>query len=344
MIRPFIWLSLAAAIAAGSALAAETVWNWGRDTETSGYDASKAVCRRLGPPVIPASDRPSPADAAQLRDCDAEALYYGFGAAPDYVKARQCAVLHLQNEAFFSGEAILMQIYANGRGVTRNLDLATAFACTIESAPAENDARVLHLQAMKTEAAPKPFDICDDITSGFAGGACAARDATLKDAVRDRQIANVATRFPAASQPSLTRLKAALDAFADAHSRGEVDLGGTARDAFIVQAETLERDQFLQDLTRLAKGTWPKASSAQAVAEDTQLNTSYKNAMACVAGKNNLSTLKADDVRTAQRAWMAYRDAWVNFAAAAAPQVPRDAMLARLTKLRRLQLQKLPCG
>lgn len=50
-----------------------------------------------------------------------------------------------------------MQIYANGLGVPRNLELATEYACQIWSAPAESDGRVLHLQALAANPATSTF-------------------------------------------------------------------------------------------------------------------------------------------------------------------------------------------
>ncbi len=349
MTRTAIALIASALALAGAAAAAEkTPWNWGdAGNADASFAKSQAICRKLGAPVIPAADRPSPADAAKLKGCDSEALYYGQGQPRDDVKARQCAILqaeHGDDGSFFSGDAILMQIYANGRGVARNLPLATALACAIESAPAENDGRVIHLQSLSAAAGDaKPFDICDDITSGFAEGECSRRDDIATGADRDKKIAAVAARFPAASRPAFADLKKALDVFTKAHSEGEVDLSGTARATFVIEAEDLERDQFLQDLIRLADGKWPKADHAQAAAMDAKLNLDYKAALACVAAKTNLSTVKAEDVRTAQRAWLGYRDAYVRFSALAAPSVGADAIAARMSKLRTLQLEKLPC-
>jgi uncharacterized protein YecT (DUF1311 family) len=71
------------------------------------------------------------------------------------------------------------------------------------------------------------------------------------------------------------------------------------------------------------------------------LNVSYRKALAFAAGKDNFSTVKADDIRKAQRAWLAYRDAFRPFAAAAAPHVSPDAVLTRLTNLRTAELDEL---
>lgn len=67
-------------------------------------------------------------------------------------------------------------IYANGSGVPRNADLALKFACEIEDeASAEQEARINHLlllrQMSDLPVAP-PFDLCDNITSGFMGAYC----------------------------------------------------------------------------------------------------------------------------------------------------------------------------
>lgn len=344
------WLALTATVLTGTAIAAETVtWNWGTaDDEYAsdpGFAESKAICKRLGPPIIPAADRPSPQEAQQLKDCDSEALYYGEKSAPDYVKARQCAILEAQNgsdEAFFSGNTILTEIYANGYGTARNLDLATALACSVEGAPAENDGRVLHLQNLA--AKPGPFDFCDDITSGLAEGMCAARDGVKADYERDQKITAVAQGFPTAAQALFTAMKTAFDAFATAHAESETDLSGTGRGAFVIEAEAAERDQFLKDLTRLANGQWVSATPAEATAADAALNKSYQAAMkACAASDSNFSTVKPEDVRGAQRTWLTYRDAYVRFAQVAAPKITQSAILTRLTKLRTAELDNLPC-
>ena len=123
-----------------------------------GEGPSAAVCKRLEDRAPPAADRPTPAQARALKDCDSEALYYGEKGPPDFVKARLCAFQEddegkgdSRTEDVFAGQTILMQLYANGLGgVKRDLDQATAYACAIDGAPAEVDGRVQHLQALKT--------------------------------------------------------------------------------------------------------------------------------------------------------------------------------------------------
>jgi len=345
-VKKIVFVMSAIGALSGLAVAGEAAWNWGTANDDISADPafadSKAICRRLGAPVIPAADRPSPAEAASLKGCDSESLYYGEDGPPDYIKARQCAIVEDgHEEGFFGGKTMLMQIYANGLGVQKNLDLATALACSVEGAPAENDGRVLHLQDLKTK--PDHFDVCDDITSGYAGGFCAGRDSTLAAKARNQKIKAVAQRLPQDARPLFANLQTALDTFVSARSDGEVDMSGTLRDAFVYEAEDKERDQFLTDLTRLADGQWLKANHAAAVAADAGLNKSYQKALAC-AKTGELGTVEPDGIRATERAWLGYRDAYVRFAGSAAPAITQDAILARLTNLRTAELDELSCS
>ena len=298
---------------------------------------AEAICRRVGAPVIPATDRPTPAQAAQLKDCDSEALYYGQGGPPDYVKARRCAVLEDQrnNEENFHGKTILMQVYANGYGTARNIDLATALACAADTLDGKVSP-VLHLQTM--DAKSDPFDVCDDDVSGFFHGECTERDSIAVGIERARKIDAVAQSFPTAA-PLFADVKSKFATFAEAHADGESYLFGIARRAQVIEERDREGDQFLTDLTLLADDKWPRTTPAAAMAADAALNKSYREALACSGNDAN-----AEDIRITQRAWLAFLDAYVKFAAVAAPEVTPDAILNRLTNLRAAELDELPCS
>ena len=344
--RHWAWIALLAALASTGVRAnGLDQRNWGAEHSelTSGpqYAKSKAICRRLGDPNPPAADLPTPAEARALKSCSSGGLYYGEGMKPDYRKARLCAFVEAAgaDDKVFGGSTILMQIYANGLGVPRNPDLATAYACQIEGAPAENDGRVLHMQALKTKS--EHVDYCDDITSGLAEGYCQARASDKAAVGRDAKLQALQLKLSPPARSLYPPMKKAFDAFVDAHGDGEVDLSGTARAAQEIEEEDTVRDQFAKDLQRLLAGQWPPASAQDAKAADAQLNASYRKALAWAPSKDNFSTVKADDIRKAQRAWLTYRDAFRPFAASAAPNVSPDAVLTRLTKLRTAQLDDL---
>ena len=341
-------IAIGVIVLSGTGFAASKVaWNWGtteEGREVTEFTQSKAVCKRLGAPMIPRVDRPNPAQSTALKACNAESLYYGFEKAPDYVKARHCAILELETaqkaDNFFSGPAILMQIYANGQGVARNLDLATALACSIESAPAENDGRVLHLQALKSKSETKPFDICDDITSGFAGGWCRSRDSVFEAVKRDRRIATSLSRLQKPAQSLFGPAKAALEAFAESRSGTEIDLTGTLRDAFVIEAKDAEFNRFAEDITLLAKAKWPRATQKDAEIEDKDLNARYKKALVCVNKPQHSGTVHSDGIKQTQRLWLKYRDTFIPFALKAASGLKRDAIAARLTDYRAKELSE----
>ncbi|HUE11755.1 MAG TPA: lysozyme inhibitor LprI family protein [Steroidobacteraceae bacterium] len=309
-------------------------------TSAPEFAESKAICLRLGGPKPPPADRPTPAQVQALKGCSSEKLYYGVGSQRDYVKARMCAFIEADraDDEVFSGRAILMQLYANGLGVSRDPDLATAYACQIEGAPAEKDARVLHMQALKTK--PEHVDYCDDTSSGLAAGFCQNRDSNQSAGSRDARHHAMEARLPPAARALYAPMKKAFNAFVAAHGTGEVDLSGTARAALMIAEEDAVRNQFAKDLDSLLIGRWPSASAADAQAADAQMNASYHKAMAWAGDMDNPTTTKPDDIRKAQRAWLAYRDAFNRFAAAAS-DASADAVLARLTTLRTAQLDDL---
>lgn len=302
--------------------------------------ATDAVCKRLSGREAPAADRPTPAQTRALKGCDAQKLYYGVGRRPDYTAARLCAFVENDSDTqdVFGGPTILMQVYANGLGVRRDLDIATAYACEIEGAPAEVEGRVEHLQALKRKPSPARFDYCDDITSGLAGGFCSARDSEIAAVGRGGRLQAVQARLPGgrALWPPMSK---AFDAFVEAHGDGEVDQSGTARASQVIDEQDKTRERFANDLDALAAGRWTPATPAQAKAADAELNAAYRKALAHLASHpDEVGTLKAEEVRAAQRAWLAYRDRFVAYARAARPEVTAEAVLTRLTRLRTAQL------
>jgi len=306
--------------------------------------AHKAICKAVGQREPPAAHRPTPAQSKALAKCDAEALYYGEVGPPDYVKARLCALKDggaADDQSVFNDDVILMQIYANGRGVPRDMDLAIAYACKDDAqAPAEFTGRLDSLIARRAEPDPKPFDYCDDITSGYMEGMCAARDSQIADKGRAAGLDRVAARLPPAARAPFGALKTAAAAFASAHGDGEVDLSGTGRAAFEIEAEDAARTAFQHHLDALLNHRWPAASPTAARKADAELNAAYRATLAAV-GKGQSGTVEPRGVRDAQRRWLAYRDAFVAFAKAAAPGVDAPSVLADLTRERTRMLREI---
>ncbi|QCP11529.1 DUF1311 domain-containing protein [Pseudoduganella umbonata] len=239
-------------------------------------------------------------------------------------------------------DAVLMMLYANGYGVPRDVDRAIGHACRVDSAPAELEGRLEHLQRMKGGQERKRFDLCDDITSGMMMGFCANIAEDAAGARRNEALARLGAAFPAAQQARYAALRKATDAFAQSVGGNETDLSGTARGAMSIGATAAVQDELLADLRAAEQGKLPPGTGAGFAAADKALNDAYRKVMALPAdseGRVAHTTVTKADIRTTQRAWITYRDAWSAFAQARYPGVPADAWKTRLTERRTAQLR-----
>ena len=328
---------------AGAGLDQASDWADRTDDFSGGYEGSKAICRALKTKTLPASDMPSPAAVRALKGCDSEALYYGIGMPADPVRARQCAYAERDagDEIVIGGSIMLMTIYANGVGAKRDLDLATHLACGIDGAPAESDGRVRHLAELEaTGWAGTDFHYCDDITSGLAMGYCESHSARIAGARRNAALAALTRDWSAPKKAAFARLQTAHAAFVEAHGGGEVDLAGSARAAMSIAAEERARDEFLDIVRRLADGTAPRATSAGYRAADARLNIAYRKAISGAAGEDSVGAVTQSGIRTAQRAWLHYRDAFLAFARIGYKDLPQDSLAAWLTERRTAMLEE----
>jgi uncharacterized protein YecT (DUF1311 family) len=321
---------------AGLTLAAR-VGHTGEDEKDLAW---KATCDRLKNVPFPAADQPDEALRKQLRGCNSEQLFYGIGQKADPVKARACAYVELAegDGEVFGGSAILMMIYATGVGATQNLDLAIHLACETEGAPAEMEGRVAHLERLKRAKGSKvKFDLCDDVTSGYMQGHCAAHDQRIAAAKRDRRFGARLARWTAPERAEFQRLRAAAGEFFDARSANEVDQSGTARAALQVEEEESLEKGFGALLDELERGTLPKATEADLAEADKELNATYQRALKRVPPP--WVTVTKEGIREAERKWPKYRDAWAAFVKVKYPKIDPTSVKVRLTRERTSELE-----
>lgn len=315
------------------------------DTATADH-----LCEQDAQARPPPSDAPTPAQRSALAHCDGEALLYGIGRPADPVQARLCAFVERDAadpgdgpSGLFDGNGLLMTIYANGLGVPKNKAVAIYLACTsVWSAPAEREERVPHLAA--TPHAPSSvaaFSPCDDITSGFTQGICASHASRLATARRTQQIDALAARLPAGTASRFAALRNSQATWATERGANEVDLSGSARVAFEIEEEELQNDDFLAMLRRLEKSPPPRLGTVQLQAAQTRMDTILGRVLAAPADPDTMGTITPDGIRKAQAAWLAYRDAWGVFAAAAYPAWGADGARAWVTMKRADMLSHL---
>ena len=287
---------------------------------------------------------PPPADLAPAAGgaCNAARAYYLARAEPhpapgQWRQVRACALR--TNNAM-----VLMMLYANGYGVDKNPELATHYACSLDAAQAETEARVEHLQ---NDGPPgRAFDYCDDITSGYAGAQCAAMQAELADGQRDARLDRYAHSLAPRLRPAFARLRAAAAAFAKGRQM-EYDMQGTAAAALSLASAEAERDAFLEDV--LAQDARARMRYSQADYErlDGELNRSYLKLMGMPSSRPDspdrigATTVTRRQLRATERRWIAYRDAWTAFLEASKSALQPQAMGAILAERRIAQLREI---
>lgn len=299
---------------------------------------AEQICLRFGKIQPPAEDLPDAKALASLKGCDDEALYYGIGMPADPVAARTCAFANFNNGPF-SGEALLMAIYANGVGVPRRLDVALGLACRHYPDRAEYLYGLL-----KSNWQGSDYSWCTGAADSINAGFCAHHDARVAGARRDQIVAGLASRWSSGEAADrFARLKSAMEHFVAARSGNEVEQSAALHVAVTVEEEETLREQFVSDLKGFAQGNPPCLGAEKSAGADARMNAIYRQIQRTPPEqyREGHGTVEQAGIKDVQRAWLRYRDAWVAFVAAAYPAVPKEAVVNWLTLRRAAQLQEM---
>ena len=307
-----------------------------------------SVCdKSLSQPLTPLQPA-GPLTPGQPPTCNETQLYYGLGNPPNYPAALQCgwyqrAHPQTSNGNMFYGPGVLTMLYANGLAVTRNYDLAIHFACENQwAAEAEMEYRIGHLEYLRDGGQPaRPFDLCDDTTSGLSDGTCTNIRTSTRDTQRNRTIAALVATLSPPARASFPALQAAEAGFEEARVRNEVDLSGTSRAAFQLEEEAKLREQFLINLQRFSRGDLPAVSPQELSALDLQLNQVLQQIQHSPAEKWQYGAVKPDGIRQTEQKWISLDDAWVVFSRTAWPTLSETSLRGELIRLRLHQLRSL---
>ncbi len=312
------------------------------DTQSAWYRA----CMASKDAVPPAQDLPSDAERQSAAICVPDDLYYDTKHLPhrtdaDWARVRACAFA--QDEV-----GVLMMLYANGYGVKRSPAIAVRYACLLGGAAAEEQSRVLHLSMMDGKSDGAEFDICDDATSGFMAGYCARIEDRRRAQNRTKVLAKFSQKLNKRERGAFEQLQTALSAFAQRRGDRETDMTGTARAALAIQASADEYDAFVSLLGKVAGGTLERADPTRVRELDLQMDQVLHEVMLSKAIRADSSdrigdtTITKVDVAEAQRAWIQYRGAWVEFIETLrSPRVDRDSLISYLTARRLEQLRSV---
>jgi len=310
-------------------------------------------CEKYKAVPIPEADKPTPAQLETLKDCESVILYYGLYDVPsDPAQARLCAFTETAEgrhtpdlgqtdqpgtTPYFWGPAILMMVYANGNGATRNLDLALRFACEVDPT-----GRIQHLEQMKAQNwKGTDYDFCDadHPTNTDMDAYCEGKNSNVAAVRRKKQLAAIVAKWSAEDQEAFAQLRSAANEFFETKSEVEVDQSDNYHSRMMPIPHAKLEDDFLASLIAFESGKTPKFTAADFAKADANLNAVYKQTLKkAAAGKG---TIKEDGIRSIEHLWLAYLTAWVTFAHQKYPQVTADSWRVWLTRERTQQLREL---
>lgn len=328
-----------------------------------GQEAAAKICTSVKNLRVSTITPTSPTDKNWLNHCNEWDLYYG--ASPhqdvDYPAARRCALYKWNIEHHrtpgdagdffdtgdFSTQTLLM-IYGNGDGVQRNLDLAIHIACQdfpppgpIGSADDQSVEIVLELAKTKSAQSPAQFNYCKDvsISDWREEMVCESVETGLARKKREAQFAGIAALWTSEQKDAFNKARAAFKKYEDFEELAENTCAVQVAGCTMRIDDDLET-KFAEDIDRFNRGDLPGFTRQQYVADDGALNAAYREARKD-AGPDlgQSSAFWSGRIRDSERAWLAYRDAFVTFAKIRWPGVRDDSWLAFLTRERTRQIQ-----
>ncbi|HKW76052.1 MAG TPA: hypothetical protein VJN64_11055 [Terriglobales bacterium] len=296
------------------------------------------ICAQVKDTPVPASDRPTPNEAQQPAPCNSQELYYGFDKTPDPVAARKCAYLEMQRGDLpraFAGPTILTMIYANGKGVTRNYDLALKFACQAPGAAGDVAGRVRQLERYKqSNWQGDGFSICEHSSGRVLYRDCAILDERFDHLDREKKLNAIAAQWKPEAKEPFQELRHAAAAFFQVEAAKGLDLSAS----FEIQERAFLERQFLQDLDQLVSGDLPSAKAADAAKAEKDMQAAYDAAVAHKPSQS--STVTSEGIKESQQEWLRYRQAWLKFANREYPAVALESWNAWLDGQRTEMLQR----
>jgi TPR repeat protein len=281
-------------------------------------------CAALGVKVTEPGTTREPAE-----DCATD--YYEAKASGDFKEAVACVGRSPQPET-------VAMLYANGYGVKRDLDRAIKAACEYRDVSAERDGLLEAVFRLKDlEIHDEELDFCNYITSGYGQYRCASYRAETTGDADEKALEAAKAKWSAPARAEWEKLRPVADAFFEAEADA-VTYGSRLGTGYAGMAQEELTDLHHGFLAAVAKAAEFDPGSVKETkglpALDRELNAGYARALAGIEEAD-----EKEAARTAERAWIRYRDAMAAFyrvllAGRFPPQAVTDAVVARLTKER----------
>jgi hypothetical protein len=298
---------------------------------------ARQICASVKDVEPPSTDRPTAAEEKALSNCSSVDAYFGFGQAADPVKARQCAYAETDRgeKSLVRGKSILMMVYANGKGASRNFDVALKMACTIGGAPGDAAGRVYQLDRLrKSNWSGDNFSVCDHSSGRELYEQCAILQERFDKVERDRKFNDLAAPWTPAQQKGFHAFMQEADRFFHVQAGNGVNLQAS----FEVQEEAFLKNNLLSSLEQFERGELPNSSEEEARRAEAAENQAYQRTQS--GPDSRWGTITRESVRQSEEEWRRYSRAWISFARQKYPNVKEQSWRTWLAEERENTLRK----
>ena len=273
-----------------------------------------------------------------------------------------------ESDKIVGGMVVLTELYANGEGVQRNSAAAARFFCeAVRNGEVSSDPYFMadELAILKRLRQPGPTDAALHFCPGdslppkgipqtrycvqreqeehaamHAGGIQEGIDAAQKDSDdADAAIAPLLKKLTLTQRTAYGKAEAAMQHFIDVQVTGDYLFMGGYGSGGLYPNE--EHAAFEQQMIEFLKQRPAIPAPAAARAADDALNKVYGQLIAAAAPLEGMPAsfkpsyaITPEGLRGEQRAWLAYRDAFIAFGRTLQPDLPREAWQMPLTKAR----------
>jgi hypothetical protein len=298
---------------------------------------AKQMCAAVKDVELPAADRPTPAEEKTLAKCVSADLYFGFGQTADPAKARKCAYAEMDRDAKapIGGKAMLMMIYANGNGATRNFDAAIKLACSLGGAPGDDAGRVYQLDRLKKQNwAGKNFSVCDHSSGREMYEQCAILSERFDKVERDQKFNDLIAGWKPAEKKAFHAFMEEANKFYEIQAKNGVNLEGT----FEIQEEIFFKNNLLSALQAFERGELPNYTAAEFQRAEADENAAYQRTQS--GDVTQWGTVTRQSVQKSEDEWRRYRNAWIAFGRQKYPGVSEQSWKAWLDIDRTVMLKR----
>lgn len=314
-------------------------------------DVQQVMCKDL---KLPANINPPEFKAKmtknELKECSSTDFYYGLNTKVNFDKALQCAY-HEQAKIDaiianpLNGSAMLSMLYANGKAVERDLDLASRFVC--ESSWASGMEVKSRLDFIKNQSelgtSRANFELCDFMTSGMSMGMCEWVRVSLAEMERDAQYLTITKEWNSEQRGALQKLRKIAKKFAEAKAGLEQDHTGTARGMFYHAEIDRQNQQLLINLKDFITHRAPRASNAERVKSQNEMRALLHQISISLPKQSEiqLDEVSRENIKRGQAAWEKMVQEWLVFSQSGVFKNSEDDIANRLMRQRIHQLKNL---